>query len=131
VETVMRFDCSEVDWNTVSETLKRVGIANYEPDLHKRAFENSQVTVFCYHGDRLIGFGRAISDRAYQAAIYDVAVVPEFQGQDIGKSIVRYILGRLPQCNFVLYASPAIGSAAAGGYAGLFQSRLEVVQVLD
>jgi ribosomal protein S18 acetylase RimI-like enzyme len=81
-------------------------MAYYEPDVHKMAFENSQVTVFIYHGDELIGFGRAISDGAYQAAVYDVAVVPEFQGKNIGTTIMRNIVDRLPQCNFILYASP-------------------------
>ncbi|MBI5252040.1 MAG: GNAT family N-acetyltransferase [Desulfomonile tiedjei] len=106
METVMKFDCLGVDWNIVSQTLRQVGMACYEPDLHRRAFENSLVTVFIYHGDQMIGFGRAISDGAYQAAIYDVAVVPELHGQGIGTTIIRNILTRLPQCNFILYAAP-------------------------
>ena len=102
----VKFDCSGVDWNVVSDTLRRVGMAYYEPDVHKMAFENSQTVVFIYDHDALIGFGRVISDGSYQAAIYDVAVVPEFQRQGIGKTIMRNILPRLPQCNFILYASP-------------------------
>jgi ribosomal protein S18 acetylase RimI-like enzyme len=106
MELSMKYDCSEVDWKRVSETLKRVGMGYYEPNVHKRAFENSHTTVFIYHDDQLIGFGRAISDGAYQAAVYDVAIVPEFQGQGIGTTIMRNILSRLPQCNFILYAAP-------------------------
>lgn len=101
-----RFDCSEVDWNSVAEMLKRVGMAYCEPEVHKEAFENSHTTVFVYRGGGLVGFGRAISDGAYQAAVYDVAVVPELQGKGIGTSIMKSIRSRLPQCNFILYASP-------------------------
>ncbi len=71
----IRFDCSEVDWKGISATLKRVGMGYYKPDLHEKAFENSYAAVFVYHGDQLIGFGRAISDGAYQAAIYDVETI--------------------------------------------------------
>ena len=81
-------------------------MAYYEPDTHKRAFEASHTTVFVYQGDRLVGFGRAISDGAYQAAVYDVAVVPEIQGHGMGTTIMRNIQTRLPQCNFILYAAP-------------------------
>ena len=77
----IKLDCSNVDWKTVSDILKDVGMGYYEPDLHKKAFNNSYVTVFVYHDNRMIGFGRAISDGANQAAIYDCAVVPEFQGR--------------------------------------------------
>jgi ribosomal protein S18 acetylase RimI-like enzyme len=59
-----------------------------------------------YHDKLLIGFGRAISDGAYQAAIYDVAVIPEFQGKGIGTAIVKHILAKLPHCNVILYAAP-------------------------
>jgi ribosomal protein S18 acetylase RimI-like enzyme len=54
----------------------------------------------------MIGFGRAISDGLIQAAIYDVAVLPSYQGLGIGKQIIQKIVDSLPGCNFVLYASP-------------------------
>jgi GNAT superfamily N-acetyltransferase len=99
-------DCLHVDWNTISETLKHVGMAFYSPDEHKRAFEASYSTVFAWHDGQLIGFGRAISDGVYQAAIYDVAVVPEYQGEGIGAIIIQTILSKLSQCNIILYATP-------------------------
>jgi GNAT superfamily N-acetyltransferase len=101
----MRYDCTGVDWKVVAETLRRVGMAYHEPDVHKRAFENSYATVFVFEGDRLIGFGRAISDGAYQAAVYDMAVVPECQKQGIGRAIMEAILQRVSQCNVILYAA--------------------------
>jgi ribosomal protein S18 acetylase RimI-like enzyme len=100
------YDCSETDWKAVSETLKRVGMAYEEPDVHKRAFEASHTAVFVYKDSHLIGFGRAISDGAYQAAVYDVAVVPEFQKMGVGKIIMEKILERLSGCNVILYARP-------------------------
>ena len=107
MEIKVKFDCLGVDWKIVSETLKRVGMAYYEPSLHRKAFKNSYVTVFVYRGNQMIGFGRAISDGAYQASIYDVAVIPDFQRMEFGNTIMKSILDRLPpQCNIILYASP-------------------------
>jgi len=63
-------------------------------------------TVFLYHDNRMIGFGRAISDGAYQAGIYDVAVEPEFQNKGLGNMIIENILEKIPDCNVILYASP-------------------------
>ena len=102
----IRCECAGVDWTTVSETLKRVGMAYDEPDVHRRAFEASHTTIFVYHAARLIGFGRAISDGVYQAAVYDVAVVPEFQQKGVGTIIMKEILERLSACNIILYAAP-------------------------
>ncbi len=102
----IRFDCSEIDWTLVSETLKSVGMAYHEPDDHRRAFEASHTAVFVFNDGRMVGFGRAISDGVYQAAIYDVAVVPEFQGEGIGAIIVKEILTRVSGCTVLLYAAP-------------------------
>ncbi len=99
-------DCNGVDWKSVSEILKSVGMGYHDPDVHRRAFEASHTTIFVYTGGNMIGFGRAISDGAYQAAIYDCAVIPEFQGKGIGKTIMQNILRRVSQCNIILYASP-------------------------
>jgi len=108
MEVDIKQDCIGVDWKTVSETLKNVGMAYYEPEVHRKAFEASHTTVFVYHADRMIGFGRAISDGAYQAAVavYDCAVILEFQGKGTGKMIMSKILSEVPHCNIILYASP-------------------------
>jgi GNAT superfamily N-acetyltransferase len=99
------FECSGINWIIVSRTLKRVGMAYYEPEVHRKAFENSHTAVFVHDGDELVGFGRAISDDAYQAAVYDMAVAPEYQGQGIGTTIMKHMLNRLPHCNVILYAA--------------------------
>ena len=101
----IRLDCTGVDWNFVPETLKRVGMSHDEPEKHRKAFENSDVVVFIRHEGQLIGFGRALSDGVFQAAIYDVAVVPEYQAKGIGTIIVRTIMEKFPGCNFILYAA--------------------------
>ena len=106
MEVKLKYDCGGVDWAAVSDTLKRVGMANRAPELHQKAFEASHTAVFAYSNDQLVGFGRAISDGAYQAAVYEMAIVPEFQKQGIGARILKDILDRLPGCNVILYASP-------------------------
>ena len=83
-------------------------MAYHEPEVHRRAFAASHTTVFVFEASRLIGFGRAISDGEYQAAIYDVAVLPEYQGKGIGKRILQTILERLSNCNLILYATPGM-----------------------
>ncbi|MGO8880901.1 MAG: GNAT family N-acetyltransferase [Desulfomonilaceae bacterium] len=89
----------------MSSTLKKVRVPYHEPDLHRNAFENSHTAVFVYDGDKLVGFGRAISDDDYQAALYDMDVVPECQRQGIGTTITAQILDRVRHCNVVLYAA--------------------------
>jgi GNAT superfamily N-acetyltransferase len=80
-------------------------MAHHDPDLHRRAFEASHTTVFVYHEGQLIGFGRAISDDVYQAAVYDMAIIPMFQGKGVGRIIITHILARLSHCSVILYAS--------------------------
>ena len=102
----LQIDTANINWDLVVEILQKAGMAYYTAETHKRAFSNSQVVVFVFDEENLVGFGRAISDGEYQAAIYDVAVIPYFQGQGIGKMIVRTIIEKIPNCNFILYASP-------------------------
>lgn len=101
-------NCSNVNWQDIADTLKKVGMAYQKPDVHQRAFESSHTTVFVYHNSKLLGFGRALSDGEYQGAIYDVAVIPEAQGKGIGKIIIETIRANLPSCNLILYATPGM-----------------------
>lgn len=102
----IKTDCAGVEWSAVKKILKATGMGYHEPDIHRQAFEASHTSVFIYHADQLIGFCRAISDGAYQAAVYDCAVLPEFQGKGIGTIIMENILPRISHCNVILYASP-------------------------
>ena len=106
MEVTLQLDCSGVDWTAVYETLKRVGMGHFSPELHRKAFEASQATVFAYSENRLVGFARALSDGVCQTAIYDVAVVPEFQRRGIGAQLMKALLSRFEHHNVILYASP-------------------------
>jgi ribosomal protein S18 acetylase RimI-like enzyme len=101
----IRFDCNGVNWQLVANTLQEVGMAHYAPEIHQQAFEASHTLVFLYHNQQMIGFGRAISDGVYQAAVYDVAVLPQYQGHGLGRTIMQAILSRVSHCNVILYAS--------------------------
>jgi ribosomal protein S18 acetylase RimI-like enzyme len=106
MKLIIQQNCSDIDWNLVPKILELVGMGFHEPSAHRKAFENSSSVIFVFDGSKLIGFGRAISDNAYQAAIYDVAVLPDYQRKGIGKLIVDAIVQSLPEFNFILYASP-------------------------
>ncbi len=99
-------NCSDIDWTLIPEILKTVEMGYHEPSVHQKAFENSAAVVFIFLEKKMIGFGRAISDGAYQAAIYDVAILPEYQRKGIGRLIINTLVNSLPGCNFILYANP-------------------------
>ena len=99
-------DCSAIDWVAAVEVIRRAPLGTRKPDKLKKAFENSFTTVFVFDGDCLIGLGRATCDGEYQAAIYDVVVLPEYQGRGIGKTIMDKILSSLPVENIILFANP-------------------------
>jgi ribosomal protein S18 acetylase RimI-like enzyme len=101
-----QFDTANIDWDKVVDTLKMVNMAYRTPDVHERAFNKSHSVIFVFDDADLIGFGRVISDGEYQAAMYDVAVNPSYQGKGIGKMIVQKIMEKIPTCNVILYASP-------------------------
>lgn len=96
----------DLDWQAVCQVLREAGLAAHPVELTKRAFENSYCVVFIFDHESLVGVGRAVSDGAYQAAIYDIAVLPAYQGKKIGKMIIDEIHHSLQGINTILYASP-------------------------
>tara|TARA_Y100001968_G_scaffold332496_1_gene390870 strand:+ start:7770 stop:8234 length:465 start_codon:yes stop_codon:yes gene_type:complete len=53
---------------------------------------NSDVIISCWAKDKLIGFGRANSDKVFRATLWDVIIANEYQGKGIGKALVMKIL---------------------------------------
>ena len=99
-------DCDHIDWQAVCKVKQEAGLATHTAEVTQKAFEGSYATVFVFDNGLLIGAGRAISDGAYQAAIYDIAVLPACQGKQIGRLIVEELHKDLQQMNIILYASP-------------------------
>jgi len=80
--------------------------AKRDPKKLETAFRNSLLRVFAFHASTLVGTGRALSDGVWRAAIYDVAVLPEYQGQGIGSSIIQYLIEAANVDVVMLYAAP-------------------------
>ncbi|MCE1199235.1 MAG: GNAT family N-acetyltransferase [Marinilabiliales bacterium] len=101
-----RFDTTGVDWHLVPKILEEVGMAFRSPEKHEASFLHSYAVVFAWRENQLIGFGRAISDGVCQAALYDVAILPDFQGMGIGREVVSHLIRMCEGCNVILYAAP-------------------------
>ncbi|PIP37851.1 MAG: GNAT family N-acetyltransferase [Desulfobacterales bacterium CG23_combo_of_CG06-09_8_20_14_all_51_8] len=65
------------------------------PETVRKIIAGSHCFVVVTENDAVIGMGRAISDRASDAYIQDVTVLPEFRGKGIGVRIIRMIMERL------------------------------------
>ncbi|MFZ3578445.1 GNAT family N-acetyltransferase [Virgibacillus sp. DJP39] len=68
-------------WNT----------GTYSSDDLFKAINNSWYLISVYHKEKLVGFGRIISDGIYQTLIGDLIVHPDYQKQNIGSEILRLL----------------------------------------
>jgi ribosomal protein S18 acetylase RimI-like enzyme len=56
------------------------------------AIDRSEPVVSAWDEDKLIGFARANSDGIYRAAIWDVAIDPDYQRLGLGRKLVETVL---------------------------------------
>jgi GNAT superfamily N-acetyltransferase len=66
------------------------------PQELSAAVLNSWCVITAYEGERLVGFGRVVSDGVVHAMIYDLITDPTFQGQGIGTEILARLVSK---CN--------------------------------
>lgn len=76
----IEYSCDQIDWKELTHVVETAGLAPHTPEMFQKAFENSFAVVFLRDGQRLIGCARALSDAVVQSALYDVALLPEYQG---------------------------------------------------
>lgn len=60
-------------------------------ELHN-ALHNTWTACSVYAGDELVGFGRVVSDGLLHAMIYEMIVLPDYQGKGIGAEILSRLL---------------------------------------
>jgi ribosomal protein S18 acetylase RimI-like enzyme len=59
-----------------------------------QALHSSWYVISAYAGEQLVGFGRLVSDGVLHAMIYELIVLPEYQGQGIGGEILEKLVKR-------------------------------------
>ncbi len=101
MKTEIKKNIDNIDWNKVSALFESVGWGRRDPDKLKRAFKSSQVVVFILSAGNLIGIGRALTDFEFYATIFDVIVLPEYQGNGYGRMIIENLLKPLQGLRFV------------------------------
>ncbi len=77
------------------------------PDIFESMLANASLVVSAWHGERLVGLARTLTDFAYVAYLADLAVDVDHQRQGIGRHLIDETKRRLgPECMIVLLAAP-------------------------
>jgi ribosomal protein S18 acetylase RimI-like enzyme len=61
-------------------------------DDAREMLKHTDVIISAWDGERLVGFGRVLTDYVYRASIWDVIIDKAYQGQGIGTRLVEHIL---------------------------------------
>ncbi|MEJ2154640.1 MAG: GNAT family N-acetyltransferase [Desulfobacteraceae bacterium] len=70
--------------------------------------KNSNLMVSAWHGERLVGIARSVTDFHYACYLSDLAVHKNYQKAGIGKHLQVVTQEQLgPQCKLILIAAPA------------------------
>jgi aralkylamine N-acetyltransferase len=99
-------DPGAVNWERLSEMFKRTPLGNRDPGKLREVFQNSPIRCFVWDAGELIGAGRAITDGVRYSVIFDVVLLPEYQGRGIGKQIMGFLADRSKAPAILLYAVP-------------------------
>ncbi len=62
-----------------------------------KALENTWYVVCAYDSEQLVGMGRIVSDGVLYAMIYDMIVLPDYQGRGIGSRMLDKLIERCRQ----------------------------------
>ena len=88
-----------VGWSDGTET-------EFMIDNFNKPFINSTIVISAWEEDRMIGCVRVISDRIFRSVIYDLAVMPEYQRQGIGRELVRRCKEHFPDSEWLVETIP-------------------------
>ncbi|NQV19443.1 MAG: GNAT family N-acetyltransferase [Armatimonadetes bacterium] len=64
-----------------------------------QTLRNSWFIYCAYFKNKLVGFGRILSDGFLHAVLFDVIVLPEFQREGIGKEIMKKLIDECKKNN--------------------------------
>jgi len=81
------------------------GLSGYGRDAAEIGLRNSLYSVMLFDGEDAVGMGRLIGDGGCFIQVTDIAVLPAYQGQGLGKRIMaaltEHIEGAFPPSTYV------------------------------
>ncbi len=106
---------SPADYNCLRAA---VGWRTFDEAMVKRFLPNSLYGVCSYAGDRLVAMARVVGDGGLVFYIQDVIVLPDWQGQGIGCTLMERVMAWI-----MAQAQPGavIGLMAAAGREGFYE----------
>lgn len=99
----------------ILELYASVGWTAYtdEPEILRKGFEHSMLTLGAYEGEKLVGLIRTVGDGYTIVFIQDLLVLPADQRKGIGAALMQSVLARFPHVRQIeLAADTAQGTAA-------------------
>lgn len=80
----------------ILELYTSVGWTAYtkNPDVLRKGFENSMLTLAAYDGEQFVGIIRAVGDGYTIVFVQDILVFPEHQRKGIGSALLQAVLDK-------------------------------------
>lgn len=83
------------EYNYLNE---KVGWGSRNVDIVERALRNTLFGITVFDDDKVVAMARIIGDESIFLYIQDVIVIPEYQGNGIGKEIMNILLEKINEC---------------------------------
>jgi predicted N-acetyltransferase YhbS len=91
-----------------------------------RMLEEADLVITAWEGEVMVGISRSITDWVYCTYLSDLAVRAAYQGQGIGRELIRLTREATPQASVILLAAPK----AVGYYPKIGMTRHDSAWVL-
>ena len=101
----------KIEPHQLADVFKASGIRRPLDDLNrmKKMLDNANLLVTAWDGEKLIGVARALSDFSYCCYLSDLAVIKEYQHQDIGHELVTQVQNQIgDECTLILLSAPEV-----------------------
>jgi ribosomal protein S18 acetylase RimI-like enzyme len=96
-----------LDWHELEALYRLAPLGNKDHALLQTVFTNSRFRWFVRDTEKLVAAGRALSDGGDCSYICDVAVLPAYQGQGLGRQLVtRLVDDSKGHKKIILYSVP-------------------------
>ncbi len=101
----------KIEPHQLSDVFRASGIRRPYDDLNrmKKMLDNANLLVTAWDGEKLVGVARALSDFSYCCYLSDLAVIKEYQHQDVGHELVSQVQNQLgDECTLLLLSAPDV-----------------------